>query len=234
VGKIAAHVAHEIRNPLATIGGFARAIVRRPDQTERTVKNARIISDEATRLENLLKGVMDFSRPSHPLLKVGDLNAIAERAFRLHAELLAARNIHADLDLDPSLPELAFDENQMLQVLQNLLRNAVDSMPQGGALSLKTEREEKNAVLRVADTGSGIPAEVKDRIFSPFFTTKADGTGLGLAVSKRIVDSHNGQIDCESKPGKGTVFVIRLPLHRETTPISSTSIGGGSAGQPQV
>jgi len=214
VGKMAAHVAHEIRNPLSTIGGFARAILKRPDNTDRVIKNTKIIAEESTRLENMLKGVMDFSRPSAPVLKIGDLNAVAEKAFRTNSEMLGTRHIHSDLDLDRSLPEVSFDEGQLLQVLHNLVRNAADSMPGGGGLNLKTWRDGDFAVLALTDTGSGIPADVRERIFSPFITTKPDGTGLGLAVTKKIVDDHGGRIDFTSTEGKGTTFYIYLPLRR--------------------
>jgi hypothetical protein len=214
VGKMAAHVAHEIRNPLATMGGFARAILKRPDSAERVAKNARIIAEEATRLENMLKGVMDFARPVAPVFRVGDLNATAKKALRLHAEALAAKNVHADLDLDDSLPDLSFDENQIAQVLDNLIRNAADSMPQGGALGLRTRREGDEACVQVTDTGMGIPPEVRERMFSPFFTTKRSGTGLGLAVCQKIMDDHGGRIEVRSKFGAGATFVIYLPLRR--------------------
>jgi signal transduction histidine kinase/DNA-binding response OmpR family regulator len=212
IGKMAAHVAHEIRNPLSTIGGFARAILKKPDNVERVEKNANIISEESTRLENMLKGVMDFSRPSAPVMKQTDFNAVVERAFRTHAELLAARNIHATLDIDSSLPEIHIDESQVTQVLHNLVRNAADSMPQGGALLMKTGRAGERVYCSIADSGTGIPADTLERLFDPFFTTKPDGTGLGLAVSKKIIDDHGGNIEVSSQPSKGTEFKVLLPL----------------------
>ena len=214
VGRMAAHVAHEIRNPLATIGGFARAILKRPDNQERVVRNARIIAEESARLERMLKGVMDFSRPSNPVLKNGDLNSVTEKALRTHAEFLAQHGVQADLDLDPSMPEVPFDESQILQVISNLLRNATESMPKGGALALRTSRQGDVAVLTIRDTGTGIPKNLQERVFSPFFTTKSDGTGLGLAVTKKIVDDHGGRIECASLEGRGSTFTIYLPLHR--------------------
>jgi signal transduction histidine kinase/DNA-binding response OmpR family regulator len=211
VGKMAAHVAHEIRNPLSTIGGFARAILRKPDNVERVSKNAKVIVEEASRLENMLKGVMDFSRPAAPVMRVTELNAVVEKAFRTQAELLATRNIHASLDLDRSLPDIAIDENQILQMLHNMIRNAADSMPQGGAMSLRTGREGNMAYVVIADAGCGIPPEVLEQIFDPFFTTKPDGTGLGLAVSKKVVDDHGGRVEVRSQIGKGTEFKILFP-----------------------
>ena len=211
VGKMAAHVAHEIRNPLSTIGGFCKTILRRPDNVERVKKSASIIAEETTRLENLLKGVMDFSRPSAPVLKQSDLNAVVEKAFGTQVEYLAARNIQASLDLDRSIPEIFFDENQVMQILHNLIRNAAESMQQGGTLNLKTGRADDHVVLSISDTGTGIPSEILDRLFDPFFTTKPDGTGLGLAVSKKIIEDHGGKIEVQSTVGKGTTFILSFP-----------------------
>jgi signal transduction histidine kinase len=178
----------------------------------------------------MLKGVMDFSRPAAPVLKVTDLNVVAEKAFRTHAEVLAAHNVHADLDLDRSLPEIALDENQFLQVITNLLRNAADSMPNGGALTLRTRRDGQMALLQVTDTGTGIPPDLMERIFSPFFTTKASGTGLGLAVSRKIVDDHGGRVEVQSKLGEGTTFSIYLPLHRPATAVANAPTEAGAKG----
>lgn len=211
VGKMATHVAHEIRNPLTTIGIFARAILQKPGDEQRVVKNAKVIAEETTRLENMMQGVMDFSRPAAPQPRLTDLNGVVEKAFRTQAEILSSRNIHASLDLDRSLPALNLDENQFLQVLHNLLRNAGDSMPQGGALEVRTGREGELACVAVTDSGTGIPAEIVEQVFDPFFTTKHDGTGLGLAVCKQIVDSHGGRIEVQSQVGKGTTFRILLP-----------------------
>jgi len=226
VGKMAAHVAHEIRNPLSTIGGFAKTILRRPDNLERVKKSAAIIGEETTRLENLLKGVMDFSRPSAPVLKQGDFNAVVEKAFRTQVDFLAARGIQSHLDLDRSIPEIHFDENQMMQILHNLIRNAADSMRQGGALGLKTGRTDDHVCLAISDTGTGIPSEILDRLFDPFFTTKPDGTGLGLAVSKKIIEDHGGKIEVQSTVGKGTTFTISFPpappAHAQPAHASST------------
>jgi len=219
VGKMAAHVAHEIRNPLSTIGGFAQTILRKPDNIERVKKSAGVIAEEAMRLENLLKGVMDFSRPSAPVMKLGDLNAIAEKAFRTQVEFLGARGIHAHLDIDRSIPEIQFDENQVMQILHNLLRNAAESMQAGGALDLKTFRTDDAVCFSISDTGTGIPPDILDRLFDPFFTTKPDGTGLGLAVSKKIIEDHGGKVEVQSTLGKGTTFTICFPTKENPSKI---------------
>lgn len=221
IGKMAAHVAHEIRNPLSNIGGFARSILRTPEHVERVVKNAKVIVEETGRLENMLKGVMDFTRPSAPQLRQTDFNNLVERAFRTLAEILAARNIHSVLDLDHSIPEVHIDENQIMQTLHNLIRNAADSMPHGGALGLKTGRDGDLVCLTISDSGTGIPPDVLEQIFEPFFTTKPDGTGLGLAVSKKIIDDHGGRIEVQSQAGKGTIFRLLLPISPPALPLAA-------------
>jgi signal transduction histidine kinase/DNA-binding response OmpR family regulator len=230
IGKMAAHVAHEIRNPLSTIGGFARAILKKPDNVERVNKNAKIISEESTRLETMLKGVMDFSRPSAPVPKANDFNAVVEAAFRTQNELLSLRNIHSNLDLDRSIPEVPFDENQIRQVLHNLIRNAADSMPQGGALNLKTGRDADMVYFVCTDSGTGMPPEVSERLFDPFFTTKPDGTGLGLAVSKKIIDDHGGRIEVQSSLGKGTTFKVLLPTQGPVVTLGDLISGAATSG----
>lgn len=216
IGKMAAHVAHEIRNPLATIGGFARAILKNPDNPARIVKSAQIIAEESMRLEQMLKGVMDFSRPSPPIFQTKNINDTAEKAFRTQAEHLASRKIIAQLDLDRSLPDLSHDETQIVQLLHNLIRNAAEAMPEGGALTVSSGREGDWIVLRISDTGVGISPEKMKTVFQPFQTTKKEGTGLGLAVTKKIVDDHEGRIEVQSVEGKGTTFSVKLPLTPET------------------
>jgi signal transduction histidine kinase len=176
---------------------------------------------------------MDFSRPSAPVLKTADLNAIAERCFRTHAERLAGRNIHTDVDLDHSMPEVPVDENQMVQVITNLLHNAADSMPNGGALTVRTRREGEEAMLQVIDTGLGMPTDVLERLFSPFFTTKANGTGLGLAVTHKIVDDHGGRIDVRSQVGQGTTFTVFLPLQRPANGLTARQAEGSTKGHKE-
>jgi hypothetical protein len=234
IGKMAAHVAHEIRNPLSNIGGFARSIMRTPESFERVVKNAKIIVEEASRLENMLQGVMDFVRPTAPQRRQIDFNSVAERVFRTLAEHLSSRNIHSSLDLDRSIPEVNIDENQVTQVLHNLIRNAADSMPHGGALGIKTGRDGDLVFLTITDSGAGIPPDVLEQIFEPFYTTKPDGTGLGLAVSKKIIDDHGGRIEVQSQVGKGTTFRILLPVSMPAAPAGAVVSGVHEAALQQV
>src|SRR5204862_2093595 len=137
--------------------------------------------------------------------------------------------IQAHLDLDRSIPEIYFDENQVMQILHNLIRNAAESMQQGGTLKLKTGRIDDHVSLSISDTGTGIPAEILDRLFDPFFTTKPDGTGLGLAVSKKIIEDHGGKIEVQSTVGKGTTFVISFPPRPPAHVLQRPSSAAGSS-----
>ena len=155
---------------------------------------------------------MDFSRPSAPVPKLNELNAVVEKACRMLSEKFSQHNIQSTLDLDRSVPEVPFDENQILQVLHNILRNAGDAMPKGGKVNVKTGREKDSAYVTVSDSGAGIEPDILERLFDPFITTKPDGTGLGLAVSKKIVDDHGGRIEVKTELGKGSRFTVYLPI----------------------
>lgn len=215
VGRLAAHVAHEIRNPLATIGGFSRAILRRPQDTARVERNTRIILEEVERLEQILANVMNFTRPSAPVLRERSINDSVEALCAFHEHALAERNIVLHKSLDPNLPTLRFDPDQIRQVLINLVQNAVESMPEGGELTILTRAVQGHVEIVVADTGQGMAESVQESVFQPFFTTKAGGTGLGLSVCQKIIQDHGGDILVRSKPGAGSSFTISLPIPRE-------------------
>jgi len=226
VGRLAAHVAHEIRNPLATIGGFSRSILKSLDDPRRVARNARIILEEVERLEQILANVMNFTKPGMPVFRDRDPNEAVESLCAFHENVLAERKIVLRKELDPACPLLRFDPDQMRQVLLNLFQNAIDSMPEGGELTVTTRvvrpahdalGEPKGAAegrveIIVSDTGHGMTENVMENIFQPFFTTKVGGTGLGLAVCQRIVHDHGGDIVVSSRPGAGSSFTISLPI----------------------
>lgn len=212
VGRVAAHIAHEIRNPLATIGGFAHAISSRPMPEERVRDNAKIIYDEVRRLERMLSGIMDFSRPAHPVPVRQSLNAAVARTVRMLAEQFAPRVI-VEFSPDPGGPLAAFDAGQIEQVLINLVRNAAEAMGEAeGQVRIATAVRGAAAVISIADDGPGIAGDLLERIFEPFFTTRKGGTGLGLAVCRQIIAEHGGELRVESVPGEGTTFRAVLPF----------------------
>lgn len=212
IGRVAAHIAHEIRNPLTTIGGFAHVITKRPEQSDSVRRNAETIVEEVRRLERMLSGIMDFSRPTRPVAREGDLNDTVSKAAEVLRGECEGKGIALETDLDPSLPRTSFDPEQMHQVITNLVRNAAESMSEGaGRVRISTRCSEPGVILAIEDDGPGIPEGLHARIFEPFFTTKRGGTGLGLAVCRQIVAEHGGALRVRSGPGRGTTFTVELP-----------------------
>jgi signal transduction histidine kinase len=211
LGELSAVVAHEVRNPLGVIFnsiGSLRRLVRPAGDAKMLFD---IVEEEADRLNRIVGDLLDFARPSQPELRPEHLDHVVEDAV---AAALAQRGGRVEIvrDLDPSVPPVAMDARLVRQAVLNVAVNAVQAMPRGGRLILRTRREGDGAVLEIEDTGVGIPEEVRSRMFEPFFTTKASGTGLGLAVVKRIVEGHGGAVAVRSTPGVGTVFALRFPL----------------------
>ena len=212
IGELSAQIAHEIRNPLAIIGGFARSMQRRPDP-ERIQTAARVIGEEVGRLEVLLTDILNYTRPRQLTPQPTDLSNLIEEVHHLIAEGLQGRGIHYNQQVDAGLPLVSIDVDQFKQVLINLLKNAYQAMPEGGELAvfLRLRPENQCIEIEIKDTGEGIPLEIQGKLFSPYFTTKTTGTGLGLAISKQIIDRHGGNITLESQKGAGTSVFIRIP-----------------------
>lgn len=215
IGEAAAHISHEIRNPLMLMGGFARQVRRVLDQEGEEARKLLLVEEEAGRLENMLGEVRDFTRPSAPRLTPGDLNATIWETAQLMEQDLAARGVVLRTKLDAALthaPGVPHDPGQIRQVLINLLKNAAEAMHEGGAVTVTSRRNATMAEVEVRDTGPGLTPEQARQIFNPFFTTKERGTGLGLAVCYRIMADHHGDIRVTAAQGKGCLFVLRLPL----------------------
>jgi signal transduction histidine kinase len=170
-----------------------------------------IVEEEADRLNRIVGDLLDFARPSAPDVQAELLGRVAEDAVASAVQPHTAP-IEVVRELDPDLPPIVMDARLVRQAILNVAINAVQAMPRGGRLIVRTRREGDSALVELEDTGAGIPHEVRERIFEPFFTTKASGTGLGLAVVRRIVEGHGGQVRVESVPGQGTTFTLRFPL----------------------
>ncbi len=223
VGRIASHIAHEIRNPLVTMGGYAKRILKHTGESnldlKKINKSADIILKESERLEKILSNVMDFTKPSKYIKEFNDINHIIRDTYRLLKNVLLEKNIKVKMDLDESLPNIKSDFNQMKQVLLNLFQNAIDATPSGGMIHILTECDEANIFVRFIDTGSGIEADNPDVIFEPFFTTKITGVGLGLANVKKIIKDHRGKIWAFNREEGGAEFVIKIPLPSAETKV---------------
>ncbi|MCA1633086.1 MAG: response regulator [Acidobacteria bacterium] len=230
VGRLAAGVVHEINNPLATIAACAEALESRvaegaygsSPEVEDLREYLQLIRDEAFRCKEITNGLLDFSRARAVQHAPVNVSEVVESAARLLLHQRRGPAIRIEVEAAPRLPLIAGDEGQLQQAVVILAENAVDAMPEGGTLSLRTRALTEEGVcavlIEVGDTGSGIPTAILERIFDPFFTTKeiGRGTGLGLAVCYGIVTEHGGRIGVDSTPGRGTTFTIHLPANSTT------------------
>jgi signal transduction histidine kinase len=213
VGEMAARVSHEIRNPLVTIGGFAHSLLRAPHDVERVRRNSQIIADEVQRLEELLTDMLDLARPSALVLRPEQLPNLLDQAWLLTSgEVQRDAPVELRKKYDPALPEVYVDARSLLRAFLNVLRNAVQAMPEGGTLSLTTRHLGSQALVAIADTGGGIPRHVLPTIFTPFSSHRVRGTGLGLSITQQIIAEHGGHIAVDTVEGKGTIFTFSLPL----------------------
>ncbi|MBW1917403.1 MAG: GAF domain-containing protein [Deltaproteobacteria bacterium] len=212
---LAQGMAHEIRNPLTSIGGFARRISKKVGKDSPLRHDVEVITHEVGRLEKLLREVLDFSGVNLGYYEEHQLNQIIEDALTLIERDLAASNIKIVKDL-ALMPAVHCDDRQIKQVFYNLFQNARQAMEKGGTLTIRTYPMEKAdglyAAAAVSDTGGGIPIELVHNIFNPFFTTKEFGTGLGLSIAQRIVSRHYGEIEIINELGKGVTFIVTLPI----------------------
>ncbi len=211
LGKMAAHISHEIKNPLMLIGGFARQVLKNIAQDpQKNLEKLHIIVDEVKRLEDFLIAVGSYAKFSEPPKEPGDLNAlIQETCLRLEPSLHES-NIGLSLALDPDLPQIQFAPMHLRQVILNIAKNGIEAMEAGGILTITTGRQQGRVFVQISDTGPGIPQEIREKIFEPFFSSKPKGSGLGLAISQKIIEAHQGEIAIESELQKGTRVTIFL------------------------
>ncbi|MCX5864756.1 MAG: PAS domain S-box protein [Deltaproteobacteria bacterium] len=209
LGQTVAEINHEIKNPLIMIGGFARQLLKKATEEKDRAKLT-IIVDEVTRLEHLLAGLKELYKPPQLNLVGISLNELLEEVVDLAHSYSGGKGI--DIHFAPGTDVVVeVDREKMKQVLLNLVKNGIEATPSGGKVVVSTRVQEHLVEVDVTDTGEGIPEEIKKRIFLPFFTTKEQGTGLGLCISKRIIEDHPGcSFHLDSEEGKGTVATIGL------------------------
>jgi signal transduction histidine kinase len=214
LGEVATGLAHEIRNPLAGIAGVIEIIGRDLPTSSPARAVVKDVRQEIARINHIVTDLLQTARPHPPKVRKSDLNTTVEHAVMLGRQQAMAKGIEIAFHKDPSLPEVEHDSDQIHQVLLNLLLNAQQAIDQKGRIAVTVERKGQNAVIEVADNGRGITPDHLPNIFRPFYTTKGDGTGLGLSLARRIVEDHQGRIDVTSAVGKGATFAVVLPLQR--------------------
>lgn len=220
-GRLAAAVAHEINTPLQSIQNYLYLL--RSSSVEQSTAFLDLASSEITRVSTLLRRLLDLHRPGDRSVELIDSNAIIERVVLLLGSALRGCGIRVEQELAPDLPQFLGQRDALMQVLLNLLLNAIDAMPCGGTLRIVTRRAleviDQSArwcvQIIVTDNGPGIAFDLQERIFDPFFTTKPHGSGLGLTVSRQLVEQHGGSLRVHSTPGSGATFIVSLPVAEE-------------------
>ena len=221
LGQLAASVAHEINNPLAGVLVYTQLLAKKINSDRFSKESATEylskMEAELTRSSRLIRNLLDFSRQSPPRFWDVDVNEVINRSFELAAHSAQLQHVKVLKELDPALPRISADFDQLQQVCTNLIMNAVQAMTGGGTLTIRTSADNTQVKIEVQDTGVGISPENMRKLFTPFFTTKREvkGVGLGLAVSYGIIQRHKGRIEVKSKEGEGTTFTVYLPRHHE-------------------
>lgn len=216
IGQVAAGFAHEINNPLNSILGFAQLAAAVPGLPEQAARDIERIIQAALHAREVVRKLMLYSRQVPPQEREVDLNLLVKENVYFMAHLCEQHRVEIVQDIDEALDIIPADPFQLRQVLMNLIMNAVQAMPGGGTIFIRTRREEDRITLTVEDTGTGMDPETLEHIFLPFFTTKEidQGTGLGLAVVQGIVEAHGGSIRVSSRKGSGSAFMITFPLKK--------------------
>lgn len=219
IGEIATVMAHEIRNPLTPIGGFARYLKKKIPHDPLVQKSVNAIIREVNRLERMIDGIEDFVRIAKIKYMKTDLNKLVEKSLTLLTSEIETNKVTAKANLANDLPHVPMDPDLIGRVMVHLLRNSIQAMPEGGHLTVTTSRKGQFAELSVADTGPGIENDDVSQIFQAFFS-KSGGLGLGLTISSRIVQEHGGRIGVEKAKGQGAVFIVELPLEMVNFPLN--------------
>ena len=214
VGKLAAGVAHEINNPLTAVLTNSMLLLEELTEDDSMYEDLKAIADETLRCREIVRGLLEFARQEAPAKAESDLNTIVASMVSLVRKQFSFKNIMIEQNLAEGLPLVKLDRDQFQQVIVNMLINAMEAIERDGEIQVETSYDKRwrNIVLRIKDTGRGIPEDIRLKLFDPFFTTKDTGTGLGLSISHGIVERHGGTISLESQVGQGTTFTITLPV----------------------
>jgi signal transduction histidine kinase len=211
---MAAHVTHEIRNPLSSIGLNLELLEEELEDTSDGERRGLLsaIKREVERLEHLSEEYLRVARLPSPRMEADDVAAAVKDIVAFARPEIEHAGCTVELEIPAAVPPALFDESQLRQALLNLLRNAREAMSAGGPIAVRVAGEGMSVVVSVDDRGGGIPDEIRARVFDPFFSTKGEGTGLGLAITRHIVEAHGGTVTCDTREGGGTSFRVALPI----------------------
>jgi signal transduction histidine kinase len=214
LGRMAAGIAHEINNPLAGILLFSTNMRKKVAEEGPFTEGLEVIIRETQRCKGIIQDLLEFSRDREPKKALANINQVIEKALNILENEFRLHRIAVDRDLSKDLPDTFLDVNLMQQVFVNLFMNAVEAIQENGSITVRSYADSKKKVekIEIRDTGSGIPPENVAKIFEPFFSTKSNGTGLGLAVSYGILQKHDGKFHVSSQPGQGTRFTLEIPI----------------------
>jgi PAS domain S-box-containing protein len=212
IGELSTYMAHEIRNPLFSIGGFANSLLRNPSLNEFAREKAGIIYDESRRLDAILTSILNFARPTQQAIGIFDAATVARQTVDLMCIGSEERGITVKVEIAEGLPKVSGNAENLKQCLINLVKNSLEAMPSGGALTVRARQEGPYVRLEVEDTGAGIAPDVQEKVFSPFYTTKHGGAGLGLAMTKKVIEEMRGKVELESALGRGSRISLLVPV----------------------
>jgi two-component system, NtrC family, sensor histidine kinase HydH len=212
LGSAVSGIVHDMKTPLVAIGAYARSVKKKLKEEDPNYEKLDIIVKETQRLDDLTKDILVYAGPVSLNRSLQDLNNLVRDCCPITEELADQRNVKIETRLSRALPHLNLDKTAIERVLLNLIVNAIQASPEGGLVTVKTDREGREAFISIADEGPGIPHKIREEIFSPFFTTKKEGTGLGLSIASKIVKAHDGGITVTDNDDKGTIFKVSLPI----------------------
>ena len=215
VGKAVSALVHDLRTPLVAIGGLSRSIQRNLKENDPLEKKVSLVAEETQRLEKMVNEMLDFSKPLELHLSKEDVMRVLRESLEIVADAARRKAVTVQMKSSGNLSPLTFDCQRMKQVLINLLMNAIEASPEGETVTVHAYRKGRKLVVDVTDHGSGVPYDRREEMFSPFFTTKKEGTGLGLPIVEKIIEAHHGQIEIVDNSDRGVTFRTVIPILRD-------------------
>ena len=213
LGEMVAGISHEIRNPLGIIRSSSELLKKKMADRDPSSSIPDIIIEESVRLNNIITDFLNFAKPKSPYFKACKIEEVLEKNINFLTSQIKEEGCIIKKHYDDDLPEINADADMLYQAFLNILINAMQAMPEGGIIYVKVSTENNNVTILFEDEGEGIPEDIKGKIWDPFFTTKAKGTGLGLGIVKNIIESHGGSVGIDQKPNAGTRVKVKLPVN---------------------